>query len=75
MGDFKSRGAKTASPSLRGSGLKLSANQHLSNQVLSPSLRGSGLKFGELDATAQAFVSPSLRGSGLKFFQHRLSFQ
>ena len=54
------------SPSLRGSGLKLSANQHLSNQVLSPSLRGSGLKFGLLLRLRMPDSSPSLRGSGLK---------
>ena len=60
------------SPSLRGSGLKLSANQHLSNQVLSPSLRGSGLKFFCLWFACKIAKSPSLRGSGLKLHFTRI---
>ena len=55
------------SPSLRGSGLKLSQHDRYRRTAWgSPSLRGSGLKFWCYPLSIQIFSSPSLRGSGLK---------
>ena len=55
-----------ASPSLRGRGLKLTADILLSQIPLSPSLRGRGLKYWFSFYTLILCRSPSLRGRGLK---------
>ncbi len=60
------------SPSLRGSGLKLSRMIIQNWEIPSPSLRGSGLKFYNGRLKNGKRKSPSLRGSGLKYVYHLL---
>ena len=60
---------KAASPSLRGSGLKLVYACLYVSSRRSPSLRGSGLKSQRNTLPCRnSWMSPSLRGSGLKYF-------